>query len=50
VWEKCKTWKKGGNGSWQEVCSRVLRNEGEGEGWIRKVKEERKRGMEERKE
>jgi len=35
---------RGGEGSWQEEVEWVLGEEGEGEGWMREVKRER-RGM-----
>lgn len=35
VWEKCGRW--GARGSWQEIVETVLREEGQGEEWIRKL-------------
>ncbi|KYN11478.1 hypothetical protein ALC57_16367 [Trachymyrmex cornetzi] len=47
IWEGCRAWKMGEGGSWQEVVGRILGEEGEGEGWMREVEEERKRMREE---
>jgi len=48
TWEECRRWREGGGGeeSWQEVCGRVLGEEGEGESWMREVEKERWRGRE----
>jgi len=46
VWEECRKWRQGGEGSWQEACGRILGGEGEGEGWMREVEEERRGGGE----
>lgn len=43
VWEGCGTWEERRGKSWQEVYEMILGEEGDGEGWIRKVEEERKR-------
>lgn len=42
VWEGCRNWKEGREGSWQEELERILGDEGEG--WIRELEKERKRG------
>ncbi|KYN11576.1 hypothetical protein ALC57_16268, partial [Trachymyrmex cornetzi] len=47
IWEGCRAWKMGEGGSWQEVMGTILGEEGEGEGWMREVEEERKRMREE---
>ncbi|KYN14427.1 hypothetical protein ALC57_13379, partial [Trachymyrmex cornetzi] len=47
IWEGCRAWEMGEGGSWQEVVGRILGEEGEEEGWMREVEEERKRMREE---
>lgn len=42
VWEECREWEEGGS-SWQEVVGRILREDGEGEWWIKKVEKERRK-------
>ncbi|EZA52484.1 hypothetical protein X777_08600 [Ooceraea biroi] len=42
IWEECRRWTVGG-GSWQGAVSWVLGQEGEGEGWMRELEEERSR-------
>lgn len=37
VWERCRNWRMGGEGSWQEVCHKILGEEGEGEKWMREL-------------
>lgn len=44
LWEECRTWTKGGGGSWQERVAEILGEKGGGESWMREVEEERKRG------
>lgn len=43
VWDECGTWKERRGESCQKVYKRILGVEGEGEGWMREVEEERKR-------
>lgn len=43
VWERCRTWKEKGEGSWQEEVERVLADDGGGEKWMREVERGRKR-------
>ncbi|KYN10179.1 hypothetical protein ALC57_17696, partial [Trachymyrmex cornetzi] len=42
VWEECRRWTKGGDGSWQ-VVGFILGDEGDGEGWMREVEEEKRK-------
>lgn len=42
VWEECRRWREGGEGSWQKEYERILGEEGEGEKWMREVEEERR--------
>jgi len=48
LWERCREWRVGGGGGWQEAVTWVLGEEGEGEVWMREVEEERKRVRRER--
>jgi len=48
LWERCREWREGGGGGWQEAVTWVLGEEGEGEEWMREVEEERKRVRRER--
>lgn len=43
VWEDCREWKEGG-GSWQNAVDWVLREEGEGERWMRELERKRAGG------
>ncbi|KYN15951.1 hypothetical protein ALC57_11811, partial [Trachymyrmex cornetzi] len=43
VWKECRSWRIGLEGEWQEVVHRILEDEGEGEGWMREVEEERRK-------
>lgn len=44
VWERCRSWREGGGGSWQEACSNIMRGVGEGEKWMKEVHREREGG------
>jgi len=37
LWEKCRTLKERGDGSWPEEFGKILEEEGEGESWIKKI-------------
>ncbi|KYN13105.1 hypothetical protein ALC57_14712, partial [Trachymyrmex cornetzi] len=43
VWEECRSWRVGLEREWQEVVDRILGDEGEEEGWMREVEEERRK-------
>lgn len=45
AWGEYRRWRKGREGSWQEEYGRILGEDGEGEMWMRKVDEERMRGV-----
>lgn len=42
-WEGCREWRKKGERSWQQECRRILREDGKGEKWLRKIEEKRKK-------
>jgi len=44
VWERCRRWREGGGGGWQEAVGWVLGEDGEGERWMREIERERNEG------
>jgi len=42
LWEKCRIWREGRGGRWQEVYGKILADKEEEKSWIREMEEERR--------